>query len=163
MILLDRLTYDVHGLSTATLPPLERLHFLGEEPSRTMPIRSETESEIPSLVIERISTLDAIRNTLKRYLGDKLIYCDLEYDKNYGNYVRVLVSDNASNAMKTWLQVLDAIKHLKIPIFFEWLGENDLSPEELGMYVAIALIKMELHPATEKPIDFLKILKKERE
>ena len=106
--------------------------------------------------------MDAIKNTLKRHLGDKLIYCDLEYDKNYGSYVKVLVSDNASDTVKIWLQVLNDTKHLGIPIFFEWLGKNDLSPEELGMYVAIALIKMELHPVTEKPIDFLKILKEER-
>jgi len=110
-----------------------------------------------------LEILDVIKNTLKRYLGDKLICCDLEYDEKYGNCIRVLVSDNASNAVKIWLQVLDGVKHLGVPIFFEWLGENDLSPEELGMHVANALTKMELHPATEKPIDILKILKEERE
>ena len=91
-----------------------------------------------------------------------ITYSECEY---YGEVCKVRWKGSAREAMKAWLKAIDELNALGIrkPIFYEWTGELDLSPEELGRFLAEALLKMGLPLATKEPFDAAAILRKERE
>jgi len=115
-------------------------------------------------IVEQEALADILREFLYKILGDKIIsVSDFKYSKQYGAYVEVLVDGNASDDINLWLKVLDELRPFKIPVFFYWNCKTDISPERLGIYLAKALIKMDLYPSTEEPIDVIKILEEEWE
>lgn len=85
--------------------------------------------------------------------------------EHYGLVYEIRIEGSAREAMESWLQAIDKsrAKGIKIPIFYEWTGELDLSPEELGRFVAEAMLKMDLPLATKEPFDAVSLVREERE
>ena len=56
--------------------------------------------------------------------------------------------------------IIDKMKS-RFPVFVRWTGKNDVSPEELGMYIGTILAKMGISIATKNRIDVVELIREE--
>jgi len=100
-------------------------------------------------------------NSMLKSLGVPVISVEVRENPHLGVYVMLKVNADARQALELWLRLLDVPWSIKIPLFVEWTGRTDVSPEELGRYLGRALAKMGVFPSTVKPIDVVKMLREE--
>lgn len=149
--------YDTQDMMEFTSPKHMVRKISKPEPEHSV----TTYEEAPVIDRQRV-LIDELKEILHKRLGDKIIsISDLKSSEQYGAYIEVLIDGNASEVLDLWLKVLDELKPFGIPTFFYWNGKTDIPPEKLGAYLAKALIKMNLHPSTRKPINIVKILEEE--
>jgi len=86
---------------------------------------------------------------------------EINYADKIGLYAVAVLQCSARRALEYWMKILDKVREYGIPVFVEWTGDTDVAPEEMGQYIGRALAKMNVFPATEKPLDIVKIVEEE--
>ena len=120
---------------------------------------TEIKLEFPRNFVEKIC--DIIENVFK----NTLLSIGFDYDAYYKLYVKIIVNSRASEAIKKWDNLIDKLREerIDIPVFVNWLGETNLTPEELGYRIGIILAKMNVGLVTEQPVDVSEIVESLRE
>ena len=120
---------------------------------------TEIKLEFPRNFVEKIR--DIIENVFK----NTLLSIGFDYDAYYKLYVKIIVNSRASEAIKKWDNLIDKLREerIDIPVFVNWLGETNLTPEELGYRIGIILAKMNVGLVTEQPVDVSEIVESLRE
>jgi len=99
--------------------------------------------------------------SMLKSLGVPVISVEVRENPHLGIYVTLKVNADARRALELWLRLLEVPWSIKIPLFVEWTGRTDVSPEELGRYLGRALAKMGVFPSTVEPIDAVKMVREE--
>jgi len=107
-----------------------------------------------------VDVLESLASVLKG-LGVPVISVEVRENPYLGVYATLKVNADARQALELWLRLLDIPWSIKIPLFVEWTGRTDVSPEELGRYLGRALAKMGVFPSTVEPMDAVKMLREE--
>ncbi|HDJ89414.1 MAG TPA: hypothetical protein ENG40_01810 [Thermoprotei archaeon] len=121
------------------------------------------------LVEEDLFTLISLPETIResiesllRELGAPLLEpIKIGYMDGIGLYALATLTCNARQALNYWIKILDRVKEYGVSLFINWTGENDVTPEKLGQYMGKIFAKMNIFPATEKPIDAVKMIEEE--
>jgi alkanesulfonate monooxygenase SsuD/methylene tetrahydromethanopterin reductase-like flavin-dependent oxidoreductase (luciferase family) len=85
-------------------------------------------------------------------------------DPDYGPVVRLVVDLDAREALELWLKLVRHIpyKRYGIVIGVRWLGENNVSKDELVDYVVKIMVEGGLRTIALGPLDVVKELRGER-
>jgi hypothetical protein len=86
-------------------------------------------------------------------------------DPDYGLVVRLTVNLDAKEALELWLRLVKQIPYNKynIVIGVKWLGENNVTKEELIDYIVKIMIESGLKPKALEPFDIVRELREERD
>jgi len=111
-----------------------------------------------------LNTIEVVAEILCS-LKAKIVNIELGHNEFHKECIIVVLDTKASKAMDTWLKLIDKLKEKGIdtPVFVYWTRETDLAPEELGKYIAKALVKMNLFLATKKPLNSVELIEEEWE
>jgi hypothetical protein len=71
----------------------------------------------------------------------------------------VTVNANASTVLRKWLEIADKLKGTNI--VFEWVGETDVEPEELGRTLGIIFAKQNIYLTGSERFDVDELLDEE--
>jgi hypothetical protein len=106
-----------------------------------------------TLLVREITGRDVIRS-VKTY-----------EDPDYGKVVSITVDMNAKEALELWLKVSKLIPYDKynVIICVKWLGENNITKEELIDYIVKIMIESGLKPKALEPFDIVRELREERD
>ncbi|ABL88634.1 hypothetical protein Pisl_1478 [Pyrobaculum islandicum DSM 4184] len=147
---------------TYLLPAGTQTYVLTTPLPSLAPSSYETKTETPTAseitvveVVRRVLTAMRIPvSSIRSVLDDKI-----------GIYIAVVLEYNAREALKSWLDILDRLGEygINIPIFVDWTGQMDVTPEELGTYLGKALAKMDLLLIMQEPIDAVEAVREEWE
>ena len=85
-------------------------------------------------------------------------------DPDYGPVVRLVVDLNAREALDLWLKLVKLIPYTKygVVIGVRWLGENNVSKDELVDYVVKIMVEGGLRTIALRPLDVVRELRGER-
>jgi hypothetical protein len=85
-------------------------------------------------------------------------------DPDWGCVYTIEVDLNAKEALELWLKLVKQIPYNKynIVIGVKWLGENNVTKEELIDYIVKIMIESGLKPKALEPLDIVKELQEER-
>jgi hypothetical protein len=85
-------------------------------------------------------------------------------DPDYGPVVRLVVDLDAREALDLWLKLVRLIpyKRYGIVIGVRWLGENNVSKDELIDYVVKIMVEGGLRTTALEPLDVVRELRGER-
>jgi hypothetical protein len=102
---------------------------------------------------KKITRRDVIR-TIKTY-----------EDPDYGKVVSITVDLDAREALDLWLKLVKQFPYNEygIVIGVKWLGENNITEEELINYIVKIMISSGLKAKAIKPFDIVKELREERD
>ncbi|RLE69750.1 MAG: hypothetical protein DRJ45_06290 [Thermoprotei archaeon] len=71
----------------------------------------------------------------------------LNYDKDYGFIVEVVLNQNDKSAFETWLRLIEVIgKERGIVLSVDWTGENILSEEAFVQYAVEVMLRSGVGP-----------------
>lgn len=106
--------------------------------------------------------IDAISNIANMISGDKVEKVTYGYDAEFGNIIRIGLTQNAREAFESWLKLLDKIdtKDLGINIRVDWTGEDNLSDDELVDYMVEIMLKSGVGPKVSEEFDSVKAVRK---
>jgi hypothetical protein len=106
-----------------------------------------------------------VRELVKEITGKDVVQEITTYhDPDYGLVVRLTVNLDAREALELWLKLVKQIPYTKhnIVIGVKWLGENNVTKEELTDYIVKIMIESGLKPKALEPLDIVKELREER-
>jgi hypothetical protein len=85
-------------------------------------------------------------------------------DPDYGTVISLTVNLDAKEALELWLKLAKQIpyKRYGIIVGVKWLGENNITEEELINYIVKIMVESEIKPKALKPLDIVKELREER-
>jgi hypothetical protein len=85
-------------------------------------------------------------------------------DPDYGPVIRLVVDLNAREALDLWLKLVRLIPYTKygVVIGVRWLGENNVSKDELVDYVVKIMVEGGLRTIALRPLDVVRELRGER-
>jgi hypothetical protein len=109
--------------------------------------------------------IDNIILSIKEITGKDVIRNVETYeDPDYGKVVSITVDMNAKEALNLWLQLAKQFPYTKhnIIISIKWLGENNITEEELINYIVKIMIENGTKAKALKPFDIVKELHEER-
>jgi hypothetical protein len=86
------------------------------------------------------------------------------HDPDWGQVCTVEVGLNAREALELWLGLARLIPYTKygVVVGVRWLGEDDVSEDELADYLVRIMVESGLRPKVAKPFDAVKELREER-
>jgi hypothetical protein len=86
------------------------------------------------------------------------------YDPDYGPVIRLVVDLNAREAIDLWLKLVKLIPYERygIVIGVRWLGEDNVSRDELVDYMVKIMVEGGLRTTALEPLDIVKELQEER-
>ena len=86
-------------------------------------------------------------------------------DPDYGSVITLVVNLNAKEALDLWLELAKKIPYNKYGIIIgvKWLGENNISENELIDYIVKIMIESGLKPKAKEPFDIVRELREERD
>ncbi len=107
---------------------------------------------------ELIDTIFDVANIIS---GDKVEKVTYGYDAEFGNIIRIGLTQNAREAFESWLKLLDKIdtKDLGINIRVDWTGEDNLSDDELVDYMVEIMLKSGVGPKVSEDFDSVKAVR----
>jgi len=87
------------------------------------------------------------------------------YDPDWGQVYTVEVCLNAREALELWLGLARLIPYTKygVVVGVRWLGEDDVSEDELADYLARIMVESGLRAKAVKPLDVVRELREERD
>jgi hypothetical protein len=85
-------------------------------------------------------------------------------DPDYGSVITLVVNLNAKEALDLWLELTKKIPYNKYGIIIgvKWLGENNITEDELIEYIVKIMVESGLKPKAKEPFDIVKELREER-
>jgi len=107
-----------------------------------------------------LEALKEIESSLRK-LGAPIMGMEPRYSEGIGLYALVTLDCDARRALEYWLRIADEAREYGIPVFIRWMGSIDVTPEEMGIYIADVLAKMNVFLATEEPVDMVRIIEEE--
>lgn len=107
---------------------------------------------------ELIDTIFDVANIIS---GDKVEKVTYGYDAEFGNIIRIGLTQNAREAFESWLKLLDKIdtRDLGINIRVDWTGEDNLSDDELVDYMVEIMLKSGVGPKVSEDFDSVKAVR----
>jgi hypothetical protein len=86
------------------------------------------------------------------------------HDPDWGYVYTVEVGLNAREALELWLRLARLIPHAKygVVVGVRWLGEDNISEDELVDYLVEIMVESGLRSKAIKPLDIVKELSEER-
>lgn len=115
---------------------------------------------VSNMLRELVSLKGIMMNSLRK-LGAPILDVEIHYGEGVGPYALATLDCNSRQALEYWLKIVDEVCEHDIPIFITWTGSIDVTPEEMGTYIADVLAKMNIFLATEKPINIVRIIEEE--
>jgi hypothetical protein len=106
-----------------------------------------------------------IPELVSRFTGRDVIRGIVTYsDPDYGPVIRLVVDLNAREALELWLKLVRLIPYTRygVVIGVRWLGENNVSRDELVDYVVKIMVEGGLRTIALRPLDVVKELRGER-
>jgi hypothetical protein len=87
------------------------------------------------------------------------------HDPDWGQVYAVEVCSNAREALELWLGLARLIPHTEhgVVVGVRWLGENDVSKDELANYLARIMVESGLRTKAVEPLDVVRELWEERD
>ena len=104
--------------------------------------------------------IEELRDVLQR-LGVSVADLEVRQSPRLGIYALVVIDADAKQALELWLKMLDDLRGFELPLFIDWAGRTDVTPEKLGSYIGKALAKMGRSISTTEPIDAVALLEEE--
>jgi hypothetical protein len=123
--------------------------------------------------IERPPEVSTIHQVLRGYipsliaalLGRESI-CSVDiYDDNlYGTVAMITIDLPAKDALELWLKLIDYLQYenYKIILSLRWLGERNVSEDELINYIVKIMIKSKIGPKALPGFDAVRIIREAR-
>lgn len=108
-----------------------------------------------------VTVRELIENSLKELGAPLLKPIEINYANKIGSYAIAILQCSARQSLEYWMKILDKVQRYGIPIFVEWTGDTDVTPEEMGYYLGKVLAKMNVFLATKEPLDIIRILREE--
>jgi hypothetical protein len=86
-------------------------------------------------------------------------------DPDYGPVVRLVVDLDARGALDLWLKLVRLASYERhgVVVGVRWLGEDNVSEDELADYLARIMVEGGLRTTALEPLDAVKELRKERD
>ena len=112
------------------------------------------------------NTLNNIISLTREITGKDVIRSVETYeDPDYGPVITLVVNLNAKEALDLWLELTKKIPHNKYGIIIgvKWLGENNITENELIDYIVKIIIESGLKPKALEPFDIVRELREERD
>jgi hypothetical protein len=107
-----------------------------------------------------------VRELVKEITGKDVVRDIITYhDPDYGLVIRLVTDLDAKEALELWLKLVKQIPYTKhgIIIGVKWLGENNVTKEELIDYIVKIMIESGLKPKALEPFDIVRELHEERD
>jgi len=116
-------------------------------------------------LVDQNEPLSRIVMNAKKAALSALIFSDLEKlgapvvdvkilnSESAGLYAVAVLNCSTKHALEYWSKIAENVQKYGVPVFVEWTGSTDVTPEELGKYMGRILAKMDVFPATGEPID----------
>jgi hypothetical protein len=130
---------------------------------RVKPTQMESTQTIKDQLVRSLSTI--IPELVSKFTGRGVIRGIVTYsDPNYGPVIRLVVDLNAREALDLWLKLVRLIPYTRygIVIGVRWLGENNVSKDELVDYVVKIMVEGGLRTTALRPLDVVRELRGER-
>jgi len=111
------------------------------------------------------NTLNNIINNIIKITGKDVIRDIITYeDPDYGSVITLVVNLNAKEALDLWLKLAKQFPYriYSIAIGVKWLGENNISENELIDYIVKIMVESGLKPKAKEPFDIVRELREER-
>jgi hypothetical protein len=116
---------------------------------------------------------NTIRRVLKGYIPsliatllgkEKICSIDIYEDNLYGTVARIVIDLSAKDALELWLKLIDHLPYedYKIVLSLRWLGENNVSEDELINYIVKIMIKSKIGPKALPGFDAVRIVREIR-
>jgi len=125
------------------------------------PEATEALKKVASKISEELVPLKKIVMDSLRELGTPILDAEIRYNEGIGLYALAILDCDARQALEYWLKIVDEVHKYDIPVFITWTGSINVTPEEMGIYIADVLAKMNMFLVTEKPIDIIRIIEEE--
>jgi len=122
------------------------------------PLESKESNSIRQVVRGYISSLI---NMLSRSAHSIEIYDD----SLYGTVARITIDLSAKDALDLWLKLIDYLPYEKYGVILsvKWLGENDVSEDELINYIVKIMVKSKIGPKALPGFDATRMVQEVRE
>jgi hypothetical protein len=120
-------------------------------------LRSGFHNKITSTLL-KVSEVSRIKEVIEGIIG--LPVASVRVDKVSNTYfIFITVNASASSVLRKWLEVADKLKGANI--VFEWAGETDIEPEELGRILGMIFAKQGIYLTGDERFDVVKLLEEE--
>ena len=119
-----------------------------------------------------LEELNSIRQVVRGYISglitmlSRSAYSIEIYDDNlYGTVAKITTDLSAKDALELWLRLIDylAYENYRIVLSVTWLGENNVSEDELINYIVKIMIKSKIGPKALPGFDAVRMVKEVRE
>jgi len=87
------------------------------------------------------ATLSALIFSELMKLGAPVVDVEIRHSETVNLYVLVKHNCDARQVLEYWLKLAERVRKYGVPVFVEWTGNTDITPEELGKYVGKILAK----------------------
>jgi hypothetical protein len=86
-------------------------------------------------------------------------------DSLYGTVARITTDLSAKDALDLWLKLIDYLPYEKYGVILsvKWLGENDVSEDELINYIVKIMVKSKIGPKALPGFDATRMVQEARE
>jgi hypothetical protein len=157
-------------------PPLEPVIRLSHElepiPYHSPPERYTFNEDIRETVRQPVVSR-TIRQVLRGYIPrliatllgrEEVCSIDIYNDNLYGTVLRITTDLPAKEALELWLKLTDYLpyENHKIVLSVKWLGENNVSEDELIEYTVKIMIKSKVGPKALKGFDAARMVREAR-
>ena len=110
------------------------------------------------MVVQGLSEFSRMKEVVEGIIGLPVASIRVEKVSNT-RFIFVTVNANASVVLRKWLEVADKLKGTNI--VFEWAGETDVEPEELGRMLGIIFAEQDIYLTGDERFDVVKLLEEE--
>jgi hypothetical protein len=121
-------------------------------PEASSTIRQVLRGYIPSLIAALLGR-------------ESICSVDIYNDNLYGTVARITIDLPAKDALELWLKLIDYLQYenYKITLSLRWLGERNVSEDELINYIVKIMIKSKIGPKALPGFDAVRIIREARE
>jgi hypothetical protein len=148
---------DVNSITIPSI--IQIIEFLSNLLIKSMDISNKLNVDLIKKIEEwerSFIQIYVLKDILSNLIGLPIVKIEYRSDRIC---IIAIVDGNARNVLECWLGIVDKIKD--VPIFFDWIGETDVSPEELGKYLGKIFSKMGLFLSTKEEFNAIELLREE--
>jgi hypothetical protein len=148
---------DVNSITIPSI--IQIIEFLSNLLIKSMDISNKLNVDLIKKIEEwerSFIQIYVLKDILSNLIGLPIVKIEYRSDRSC---IIAVVDGNARNVLECWLGIVDKIKDM--PIFFDWIGETDVSPEELGKYLGKIFSKMGLFLSTKEEFNAIELLREE--
>jgi hypothetical protein len=112
-----------------------------------------------------MTTTNIINNIISLTGKDVIRSIETYHDPDYGKVITITVDMNAREALELWLKLAKQFPYTEygIVIGVKWLGENNISEDELINYIVKIMVEGGYKAKALEPFNAVKELREERD